>query len=183
MRRLRLAILLLVPAAVLLTGCGDSYQVAASVGDLEISHDDLETEAAAWGSNAELMLQLDISAAPADGAVPQLIVNEILNLHIQGELARLATADIADQGDGPAQMSELRAGIESNFGPLFADFPDDLREQIYEDITHLQFLSTVGGVPADADVYVSPRYGTTDINNVVQSPTGARPDPTPVFGL
>ncbi len=183
MRRLRLAILLLVPAAALLSACGGSYQVAASVGDLEITHGDLETEAMVWGANAELMSQLDISAAPDDGSAPQLIVNEILNLHIQGEIARLATADAADQTDGPAQISDLRARIESDFGPLFADFPDDLREHIYQDITYLQFLSTVGGVPVDADVYVSPRYGFTDVNDVVQAPSGALPDPTPVFGL
>ncbi len=167
----------------LLGACGDSYQVAASVGDLELTHEDLETEATAWGSNAELMVQLNISSAPDEGAVPQLIINEILNLHIQGELARLATVDLAQSADGPAQMDSVRAGVEGDFGSLFVAFPDDLREQIYQDITFLQFLSAVGGTPVDADVYVSARYGSTDVNNVVQPPSGARPNPTPAFGL
>ncbi len=170
------------PAALLLSACGDSYQVAASVGDLELSHEDLETEATAWGSNAELMSQLDITSAPDDGAAPQLIINEILNLHIQGELARLATVDLAESADGPAQLDSVRSGVEGDFGPLFVDFPDDLREQIYQDITFLQFLSAVGGTPVDADVYVSARYGSTDVNNVVQAPSGARPNPSPAFG-
>ncbi len=183
MRRLRLAIPVLVSAAVLLSGCGDSYQVAASVGDLDLSHDDLEAEATAWGANAELMAQLDISSAPDQNAVPQLVVNEILNLHIQGELARLATIDAAETADGPGQLRDVRAGVESDFGPLFADFPDDLRQQIYQDITFLQFLSAVGGAPVDADVYVSARYGSTDVNDVVQPPSGALADPTPVLGL
>lgn len=178
-RRLRFAILLLVPAAVLLSGCGDSYQVAASVGQLELTHDDLADEAEAWGQNAELMVQLNISSVPEDGAVPQQIVNEILNLHIQGELARLATEDLADQGDGPAQLQQIRAAVESDFGPLFGDFDQDLRERIYTDITFLQFLSVVGGTPSGADVYVSSRYGSTDANNVVQPPSGARADANP----
>ena len=184
MRRLRHAFLLLVPAAILLSGCGDSYQVAASVGDLELTHDDVADEAEAWGNNADLMFQLDIPEAPDPGAVPQLIVNEILNLHIQGELARLATEDAATTGDGPAQLDEIRATVETDFGPLFADFDEELADQIYTDITYLQFLSFVGGTPTEVDVYVSPRYGTTDANNVVQGPAGALPDPSPsVFGL
>lgn len=167
----------------LLSGCGDSYQVAVRVGELELTHEELETEATAWGSNADLMVQLDISSEPEEGAVPQLIVNEILNLHIQGELARLATVDLASSADGPAQLQSVRAGVEGDFGALFLDFPDDLREQIYEDITFLQFLSVVGGTPVDADVYVSARYGSTDANNVVQPPSGALANPTPAFGL
>ncbi len=184
MRRLRHAFLLLVPAAILLSGCGDSYQVAASVGDLELTHDDVAAEAEAWGNNADLMFQLDIPEAPDPGAVPQLIVNEILNLHIQGELARLATEDAATTGDGPAQLDEIRATVENDFGALFAGFDEALADQIYTDITYLQFLQFAGGVPADVDVYVSPRYGTIDANNVVQGPAGALPDPSPsVFGL
>ena len=168
----------------LLGGCGDSYQVAASVGDLELSHDDLAEEAEAWGNNDDLMFQLDIPEAPDPGAVPQLIISEILNLHIQGELARLATEEAATAGDGPAQLEEIRAAVETDFGPLFADFDEELADQIYTDITYLQFLQFAGGTPTDVDLYVSPRYGTTDANNVVQSPLGASPDPSPhVFGL
>jgi hypothetical protein len=38
-------------------------------------------------------------------------------------------------------------------------------------------------VPADAEVYVSPRYGTTDANSVVQAPPGAAADDSPTaFG-
>lgn len=184
MRRLRHAFLLLVPAAILLTGCGDSYQVAARVGQLELSHDDVADEAAAWGNNGELMGQLGIGSPPDEGAVPQLIVTEILNLHIQGELARMATEEMADVGDGPAQLREIRASVENDFGPLFVDFDEALADRIFTDITYLQFLSFVGGAPTGADVYVSPRYGTTDANNVVQAPTGAVAGSSPnAFGL
>ncbi|MDZ7675058.1 MAG: hypothetical protein U5K30_08330 [Acidimicrobiales bacterium] len=173
MRSVRRLLPVLLPVAFLLGSCGDSYQVAARVGDLEITHDELAEKADAWAANDQLASELGVSPSTKDGAAPQAVVAEVLNLDIQAELARMA---LGDQADGP-QLAELRSQVEQQFGELFAAFPEELRDATIDDVAVLQLANANGVTPPDADVYVSPRYGDVDATGIISVPAGAQPAP------
>lgn len=164
----------LLPVAFLLGSCGDSYQVAARVGDTEITHAEVAEEAELWAANEQLAAQLGVPAGTAQGRAPQAVVVEVLNLDVQSELARLA---LGDQAQGP-QLEELRAQVSQQFGDLFAAFPEDLRAETIDDVAVLQLANANRVTPPDVDVYVSPRYGDVDATGVISVPEGARPNPS-----
>ncbi len=185
MRVPRLLLLVLLPAVVALSGCADTYQVAASVGELEISHDELQEEAEQWQANPELVSQLGVPASDDDGRVPHAVVSEVLNLQIQAELARLGLTEAGIDPSEDPQYGEVRSVVEQQFGSLFESFDDELRSRVLDDIALLQFANSFGvAAPpgAASDVYVSPRYGTVEPGGIVFVPQGPATEPGAVPG-
>lgn len=185
MRVPRILLLALLPAVVALSGCTDTYQVAASVGDLELSHADLEDEVEQWQANAELVSQLGVPPGGAEGQAPQAIVSEVLNLRIQAELARLGLAEAGVDPTADPQYGEVRSTVEQQFAGLFESFDEELRTRIFDDIAVLQFANSFGvQAPPDAtsDVYVSSRYGTVEPGGVVFVPEGPVSEPGAASG-
>jgi hypothetical protein len=181
----RILLLALLPAVVALSGCTDSYQVAASVGDLEISHADLADEVAQWQANEELASQLGVPPSDADGQAPQAVVSEVLNLRIQAELARMGLADAGVDPEADPRYTEARAAVEDQFSALFGSFDDDLRDRVADDVAVLQFANSFGvAAPPDAtsQIYVSPRYGTVEPGGVVFVPDGPAAGAGATFG-
>lgn len=182
MRVPRLALLLLLPAVAALSGCTDTYQVAASVGDLEISHTELRDEAEEWQANAQLAGQLGATSEPVEGRAPQSVVTEVLNLRIQAELARLGLEQAGVDVAADQQFAAIREQASTQFGQLFDPFSDELRNRVLDDVAVLQYAGSAGVGPAPADVYVSPRYGTVGAGGVLIAPEGPAAGGRAIFG-
>lgn len=170
----RLPIALLLASALLLSACGDSYQVAASFGGEEISHADLADEALAWADSAQLLSLFFAEPQPntSDAFTTADISGVILTIKINAAAARELLEEAGTRTD------EAESAIRPQFEGARGALSDAQLTTLIEDIAAIDTYGTLAASQVYDDIYVSPRYGSYDPDsNFVVIPEGPRPAP------
>lgn len=176
MRLFRLPLLLLVAVGLVAAGCSDDGELggptiggslAASVGDFDYTHDDLEDEVEQWAINPAFMTQvLQIADIGAPGRRNADFVAFVLSHRTLSEQAR-QLANAVGYAPSEDEQNALLDQIDNAFldpgtgGSLFEVYSDDFRRRLAADFAYQQNLGTIdpeaANVPA---VSINPRYGS-----------------------
>jgi hypothetical protein len=188
----RLALLAIAALALTITaGCAEDVSPAARIGEIKISDDDLLAEVGEWAGNPQVINPAQLAASPP-GTYPQELVGAILGQRITLELHRVEfeelDLELSDELRAQA-LQVLFGGDQSIADQALGGFSDDFADEYIDDVTrqiaveaelgeegYVDWLTATMG---EAEIEVSPRYGTWDAEaGTVVPPEGpAQPAP------
>ena len=175
------------------TGCADEVDPAARVGDTTVSHDELMTEVEAWASSPTLLGVLGLADPAASGhSFSSGFVGDVLEYRIGFEVNNLEFERLglelsaSDLEDVRANLFQNPADTEATLAEL-ADYGDELIEDVARSFKLQNELAdgyqawAAEAYPA-ADIKVSPRYGTFDLQTgSIDPPEGPATAPGSAF--
>lgn len=193
----RLPALLLVLSALFVGACADEGElggpgfggtVAAKIGDVEISSDQLQDEVELWALNPEFLQVIGVNNPGVPGRRTTDLVAFVLSHRVLSEQARLLSERV---GFEPTEdeLDQILAAIDQQFtapgsgGSLFQAYPDQFRRRLAADLAYQNNLQNVLGPDTDVpEVEVNPRYGVAeDVQaGIVQVRPPSGPLPAPV---
>jgi len=148
---------------------------AATVGDTEISRDQLEADIEALRSIPELAALLG-TAVPEKGPVPASVTASLLSLRISQAVlgAEYEAKKPLSAEDEEKQLAEIDQQLTGDLGSdeIYGKVPVSLREVLRRfllyrnallgEVPEDQILTTVAAIFEGADIEVDKRYGTWD---------------------
>ena len=154
-------------------GCADDVSPAARIGDTKIGNSELLDEVAEWVSNPAAVDPATI-ADTTPGSYPLELVRQLLQQRIDFVLHRqeFDTLGLKVDDDLRQQALTVLFGDPSAADEAFAAFSDDFASAFVDDIARQIAVQNALGddgyatwrtkAYAEADIEVSPRYGTWD---------------------
>jgi hypothetical protein len=168
-------------ALVLGTGCADDVSPAVRIGDTTISDDELFDEVAEWAGNP-VAIDPSVLAGSSPGTYPLELVRQLLQQRIDFELHNQAFEELGLELDDRMRDDALGAlfGDPAAAEQAFEAFSDEFAQRFTDDFARQVALESELGpneyqawradAYADADIEVSPRFGTWDVETAQITP-------------
>jgi hypothetical protein len=175
-------------------GCADDVSPAARIGDVKITNDQLLDEVAEWVGNPAAVDPATV-ASTTPGSYPLELVRQLLQQRVDFELHRQEFDELGLEVDDDLRQQALTTlfGDPAAAGDAFAAFSKAFADSFVDDVARqIGVQNTLGDEAygawrtkayAEADIEVSPRYGTWDAaTGQIVAPSGPR-QPTTTLPL
>ena len=178
MRSRRLLAVVLAALAFVVSGCGDTYQVALRVGDDSLSHADAAELIELWAVGGADITEAVVGPELGTPQARSVEVTTLaLSIEIQKRLAEvIAEEEGLDTDFDQADIDAIDALLQAQVLPpevyqAFLASSPEFQDYFREYFLYLDLTQTVLEQP-DVEIYVSPRYGSYDDQIGVVPPTG-----------
>jgi len=172
-------------------GCADDVAPAATVGDAQVSEDDLMAEVDAWAASPTMLQQLQVAAAGSDErGYPMAFVDFVLTNRVAFELhnaefeergLELTDQDLDDVRSQLFADPTVTATVLDELGEEYADIlvADVARQFKLQTELGDDYAAWANEAFTQTDISVSPRFGSWDVpSGAVIPPEGPTPAPT-----